>query len=328
MVEVKAQGNNPDAIGFTFPLQLCEISQGMTSNSKCDLLKILSLSRDFYKGDRSMRESGFDVSFRFGPFSADTHHYAPICLNSLLYKTEKDLEQMSLLLGKKAESDKWRQRAEDRKQRINQYLWYSQRGLFFDYNFENQSRSSYEFITTFYPLWAGLATPEQAKAVVQNLSIFEQPGGLAMSRHESEGQWDYPYGWAPTQLLAIKGLRRYGYNADADRISYQFLSMIAENFRRDGTIREKYNVVTRSSETHVGAGYRANVVGFGWTNAAFLEFLHDLPHEEVERLDREQRQGTVAPASRRLSERTWPAAGGTPAPPSKKSQQSGFRAGD
>ena len=115
-----------------------------------------------------------------------------------------------------------------------------------------------------------------------------------MSRRESEGQWDYPYGWAPTQLLAIKGLRRYGYNADADRISYKFLSMIAENFRRDGTIREKYNVVTRSSETHVGAGYKANVVGFGWTNAAFLEFLHDLPHEEVERLSKDQDQAAAA----------------------------------
>ena len=323
LVELKQP--NSDTVGFTFGLQLCENTQ---AGSKCDPLKSLALSRDFYKGDRSMRESGFDVSFRFGPFSADTHHYAPICLNSLLYKQEKDLEQMSLLLGKKAESDKWRKRAEDRKQRINQYLWDSQRGLFFDYNFENQSRSSYEFITTFYPLWAGLATPEQAKAVVQNLSAFEQPGGLAMSRHENEGQWDYPYGWAPTQLLAVKGLRRYGYNADADRVSYKFVSMIAENFRRDGTIREKYNVVTRSSETNVGAGYKANVVGFGWTNAAFLEFLHDLPRDQVERLDKEQGQGTVAPASRRLSERTWPAAGGTPAPPSKKSQQSGFRAGD
>ena len=49
-------------------------------------------------------------------------------------------------------------------------------------------------------------------------------------------------------------------------------------------------MVTRSSETHVGAGYKANVVGFGWTNAAFLEFLHDLPKEQVERLDKEQTQ--------------------------------------
>jgi len=101
-------------------------------------------------------------------------------------------------------------------------------------------------------------------------------------------QWDDPYGWAPTQLLAIEGLRRYGYNTDADRVSYEFLSTIAENFRRDGTIREKYNVVTRSSEAHVAAGYQQNVVGFGWTNAAFLALLHALPQDMVARLAKEQ----------------------------------------
>jgi alpha,alpha-trehalase len=35
----------------------------------------------FYKGDRSMRESGFDPSDRFGPFSVDIIHYNPVCLN-------------------------------------------------------------------------------------------------------------------------------------------------------------------------------------------------------------------------------------------------------
>ena len=42
----------------------------------------------FYKGDRSMRESGFDPSNRFGPFSVDIIHYDPVCLNSLLYLME------------------------------------------------------------------------------------------------------------------------------------------------------------------------------------------------------------------------------------------------
>src|SRR5262245_17915774 len=36
----------------------------------------------FFKGDRSMRESGFDPSDRFGPFSIDIIHHAPVCLNS------------------------------------------------------------------------------------------------------------------------------------------------------------------------------------------------------------------------------------------------------
>jgi hypothetical protein len=33
-----------------------------------------------------------------------------------------------------------------------------------------------------------------------------------------------------------------------------------------------------------------NVVGFGWTNAAFLELLHGLPKDMEERLESEQRR--------------------------------------
>jgi alpha,alpha-trehalase len=286
LVDVKS-GHSSDVIGFTFPLQLCQqIEEGNTP--KCEVVRTLALSRDFYKGDRAMRESGFDISFRFGAFSAETHHYAPVCLNSLLYKTERDLEHMSELLGRKEDAANWRKRAEDRRERIIKYLWDGEHGLFVDYDFVNQSKSSYTYITTFYPLWAGVAAPEQANTLMRKLSLFEQPGGLVQSRFESGAQWDYPYGWAPTNLLAIEGMRRYGFNADADRISYKFLSTVADNFRRQGTIVEKYNVVTRSSETHVSEGYKQNVVGFGWTNGTFLVLLHALPDAMVQRLAKEQ----------------------------------------
>ena len=102
-----------------------------------------------------------------------------------------------------------------------------------------------------------------------------------MSVMRSQGQWDYPFGWAPIQLLAVEGMRRYGYKAEATRVSSEFLSTVLQNFERDKTIREKYNVVTKSSETKVTAGYSANVIGFGWTNAAFLELLNSLPREKV-----------------------------------------------
>jgi len=143
-------------------------------------------------------------------------------------------------------------------------------------------------VTTFYPLWAGLASTQQAQAVARNVKIFEQRGGLATSTTNTGMQWDYPYGWAPLQSLAVEGLRHYGYAADADRVSYEFLSTVAENFRREKTIREKYDVVTRSSEAHVSAGYQANVVGFGWTNGVFLELLQELPKEMIDRLDKDQ----------------------------------------
>jgi alpha,alpha-trehalase len=115
-----------------------------------------------------------------------------------------------------------------------------------------------------------------------------------MSPYETGGQWDAPYEWAPTQLVAIDGLRRYGLDSDANRIAYKFLSTVAQNFRNDGTIREKYNAVTRSSETAVTAGYHVNIVGFGWTNGAFLDLLHDLPKPMVQKLAEEQNQGAAA----------------------------------
>jgi alpha,alpha-trehalase len=108
-----------------------------------------------------------------------------------------------------------------------------------------------------------------------------------MSHDDTGVQWDLPYGWAPTQYLAVEGLRRYGFNDDANRLAYKFLSTVLENFQRDGTIREKYNVVTRSSETNVAAGYKTNVVGFGWTNGVFLAFLHELPPDWTKRLAKE-----------------------------------------
>jgi alpha,alpha-trehalase len=288
VVETKAETAQPVA-GSAYSLQICDVPLTM-ARPECEKARQFKLNADYYKGDRSMRESGFDVSFRFGPFGSATHHYTPVCLNSLLYKTEKDLEQISLWLGHGDDAKKWSKRAEERKKLIIHYLWNDEQGQFFDFNFQTNRMSKYPYASTFYPLWAGLATPAQAKAVVGNLKAFERPGGLPMSTQETGAQWDLPYGWGNIEMVAIDGLRRYGYNADADRVSYEFLSTVAENFRRDGTIKEKYNVVTRSSEAHVELGYEINVVGFGWTNAAFLELLHGLPKEMVERLEKEQEQ--------------------------------------
>jgi alpha,alpha-trehalase len=273
-----------------YSLQLCETDPNAGSPENCERVKYVALSPEYYKGDRSMRESGFDISFRFGPYGAETHHYAPVCLNSLLYKTEKDMETISGWLHDNPSASLWQERAAKREKIIRTLLWNPQRGMFFDYDFVKKEQSSYQYATTFYPLWAGLATREEARAIAKNVSVFEQSGGLAMSTKETGVQWDYPYGWAPIQLLAVEGLRRYGYDADADRISFKFLSMVLANFQRDGNLREKYNVVTDSSNVQVAEGYRSNIVGFGWTNGVFLVLLNELPPELRGRLGKEAEQ--------------------------------------
>src|SRR5215510_15411383 len=259
-----------------FAAKVCVSKNGERSASdSCSTPQPVALSQDFYKGDRAMRESGFDISFRFGPFGGSTHHFAPVCLNSLLYKTETDMERFATLLGRPAEAQKWHDRSVARKAAIDKYLWNSQAGMFFDYDFVHNRQSDYHYASTFYPLWAGVATPEQASAVAGNLKIFERPGGIAMSDKATGVQWDLPYGWAPLQLLTVEGLRRYQFQGEATRVATDFVDTVSQNFQRDGTIREKYNVVTRSSETNITAGYKANVVGFGWTNGVVLVFLAD-----------------------------------------------------
>ena len=236
------------------------------------------LTDRFYKGDRSMRESGFDPSNRFGPFSAAIIDYAPVCLNVLLYRMEQDAGRINTLLGRSTAAADWQARARRRRQLVDRYLWDAQAGLYFDYDFETGRRRPYPFATTFYPLWAGLSSAAQARRVVGNLPMFEAPGGIVTSTQTSGSQWDAPFGWAPLQLIAVDGLRRYGYQMQADRIARKFVSLVTQDFEARHAIVEKYDVQRRSSDIAAGLtfGYTTNEVGFGWTNAAILELLAGL----------------------------------------------------
>jgi len=229
------------------------------------------LSRDFYTGDRAMRESGVDPSFRFGPFDGATHHYAPVCLNSLLYRYERDMAHFAFLLGRPEDAAHWQRTAKARNAAIHRYMWREKEGVFADYDFVHARPSNYAFVTSLYPLWAGVATREEAKVVVEKLSLFERPGGLSMSNFNSGLQWDEPFGWAPTNWIAVAGLEAMGFRDDARRIARKFNATVDAGFAQDGTIREKFNVVTGNSDVEVSAGYKSNGIGFGWSNGVYLK---------------------------------------------------------
>ena len=284
LIQNNKEGPRPKVIGPEFSLNLKYKPRKEHAELQKETLDRFALTPRFYKGDRSMRESGFDVSFRFGPFGAATPDFAAVGLNCLLYKSEKDLEWMSTQLGMKDAALEWVERAKKRREEIDRYLWSPTYGLYYDYDFKDGIQSRYSYATTFYSLWVGLASPEQAREIIKNLFAFDRPGGIVMSMTNTGAQWDAPYGWAPIQLIAIEGLRRYGDDADANGISLQFLSMVLDNFRKDGTIFEKYDVDNRTSATSIQVGYKANVVGFGWTNGVFLALYNALPKAAKERL--------------------------------------------
>ena len=156
---------------------------------------------------------------------------------------------------------------------MDKLLWNEEKGMFFDYDTVKQERKDYETATAFWAMWAGLATPAQAAQLVQKaLPRFEVYGGLVSGTEESRGpisltrpnrQWDYPYGWAPQQMLAWSGLIRYGYQEEAERLAYKWLFMITKAFVDfNGVVVEKYDV-TRPIDPHrVDAEYGNQGIDF------------------------------------------------------------------
>lgn len=262
---------------------------------------------EYFVHDRAVRESGHDTSYRLDKCAA---HLNTVDLNSLLYKYETDIantiknefnDALTMPDGKTEKSADWHARAEKRKEIMNQLLWNSSRGMFFDYNFMEKKQTTYESATTFYSLWAGIATPQQAELLVRkNLPLFEAPGGIVAGTEASRGaisaerpqrQWDYPNGWAPHQMLVWQGLINYGYQEEARRLAYRWLYMITRNAADyNGTIPEKYDVVSRTH--HVFAEY-GNVgtdfdyitrEGFGWMNASYQLGLTLLAEDQIANL--------------------------------------------
>jgi alpha,alpha-trehalase len=236
---------------------------------------------EYFRHDRAVRESGHDTSYRLEKVAANL---AIVDLNSLLYKYEVDIARIirthfkdkleipeefcapGKTPGYIESSAAWERRAKRRRQLVDKYLWDEEAGMYFDYDVVKKARTGYESATTFWPLWSGLATPRQATILVERaLPKFEVFGGLVSGTEKSRGvvgldrpnrQWDYPFGWAPQQILAWVGLQRYGYEAEAQRLAYRWLYMVTKAFVDfNGVVVEKYDVTRQIDPHRVEAEY-------------------------------------------------------------------------
>jgi alpha,alpha-trehalase len=238
------------------------------------------LTRDGYGNDRTVRESGFDLTNRFGFCGLQARHYLPVCLNTLLWMMEKDIAAIRRVLECSAESiAHWEHRAEERARQMHTRFWDEPAGLFHDWHLERQQRSDYAYATTFMPLWAGWATPEQAKSVARRLPEFLAPGGLLASLTTTGCQWDAPFTWAPLVFMASRGLAAYGFAAEAADVACRFVALAVTEFERTGLLFEKYDAVVRTAEVagKIHFGYPTNETGFGWTNGVLAELMSEMP---------------------------------------------------
>ncbi len=218
-------------------------------------------------------ESGWDMTSRFNEKCLD---YLPVDLNSCLYKYEIDLARIYGILNLREKQKYYVKRARARREALVNLMWNEDKGFFFDYNYRLKKQREFYSVAGFYPLWAGLASEDQAEELRKNLKILERDGGMANTQEKGLSrefkQHDYPNGWPNQQWIVIKGLLNYGFKKDAERIARKWLDLNLKVFEKTGKFWEKYDVV----ECSVGkSGRYPTQSGFGWTNAVFLRLISE-----------------------------------------------------
>lgn len=219
-------------------------------------------------------ESGWDVTPRFEFRIED---FCEVELNALLFAFEKNMSKFSEIL-KTGEEKKWEQRAENRRALMEKYMLKD--GIFYDYDLKNNALSDKFTCASYFVATVRMASPEQAKALKDNLYRLETEFGIlttekAYDKDKYRYQWQYPNGWAPLHNIVYRALLNYGYTEDAKRVAGKYRSLVERNFEKTGNLWEKYNVFTggtdvEAEKTNSGKDMPAMM---GWTAGVYIEAL-------------------------------------------------------
>ncbi|ASW75998.1 trehalase [Chryseobacterium piperi] len=230
---------------------------------------------EFYRNIRSACESGWDFSSRWFADeetiqTIETLNIAEVDVNCLLWHLEKTLAKSSALQNLTDKEYYFTERAENRRRIINAYFWDENAKTYKDYHLKKHKKTTSEHIAALYPLFLGLASEEQAKAVSETLAEkFLYKGGLVTTTKQSGQQWDLPNAWAPYQWLGFVSMTNYGFAELADQIKNNWCSNVERVYNNTGKLMEKYNAL--DDETIAGGGEYPNQDGFGWTNGVYLK---------------------------------------------------------
>lgn len=224
-------------------------------------------------------ESGMDNGVRFDeaemlknePENAWSMNQENICLNSFLYAEKGYLAKMAQMLGKNELADKLTQEAKALKEHIQTKMFDPETGFFYDTRIGTGEFIKVMGAECWLPLWAGIATPEQARQVLDKMldpTKFNSTvplGTLEISHlrfRPTRGYWRGSV-WIDQVYFGVMGLRKYGFDKEADMFVRKYIAN-AQGLLTDGPIHENYNPLT---------GETLNCPNFGWSSAVTLRML-------------------------------------------------------
>jgi alpha,alpha-trehalase len=246
-----------------------------------------------YRDIRSAAESGWDFSSRWLSDgrtlkSIRTTAIVPIDLNALLYGLERAIATACQRVGDADCERHFAAAAKRRASAMNRYLWDGVHNRYVDYDAGAGRAIDRLSAATLYPLFVGLAAPDQAASVAATVQAeLIKPGGLVTTTASTGQQWDAPNGWPPLQWIAVAAFDNYGMHTMAHDLARRWVDTVKRVYVETGRILEKYDV---ESIRPGGGGEYPLQDGFGWTNGvtrALIERYPDLRSEP--RLDPRRR---------------------------------------
>ncbi|MEP3390696.1 MAG: trehalase family glycosidase, partial [Reichenbachiella sp.] len=224
-------------------------------------------------------ESGMDNAVRFdeatmltnggGGYSLDQES---VDLNAYLYAEKLYMVQLAQILGETSDAERYRQEALGLAEQIKEQFYDSGKGFFFDVMLDDKVIQIFG-PEGWIPLWAGLATEEQAAALAKHImdpSKFNTKVPLPTldashpKFNPKNGYWRGPV-WLDQVYFAIRGLEKYGYHQEANELKSKLFNN-AEGLMTDEPIRENYHPVT---------GEGLNAKHFSWSAAHLLMLIRE-----------------------------------------------------
>lgn len=223
-------------------------------------------------------ESGMDNGVRFDAISmlkngegAWSMDQESADLNAYLYKEKLDLAQVAAILGKTRDHAQWLQEAATMKIAIQTQMFDKTRGYFFDRKLGSGDPVRVYGSEGWAPLWAGVASSDQAKSVIRIMldpskfaTLMPFPTLAADDPHFSpiKGYWRGPV-WLDQAYFGVEALRRYGHDQQADEMALR-LVLNAKGLTQQAPMYENYDPLT-------GQGYQSR--NFSWSAASYLLLL-------------------------------------------------------
>lgn len=200
-------------------------------------------------------------------------------LNAYLYAEDGFLKSMADVLGKSGDAAKFEKQAEHIKQYVDNNMFDKKTGFFYDLQINNDGTKKKLLVNRgkgtegWIPLWAKMATKEQAQAVEKNMvspDKFNTPMPFPTAskdnpKYSPTKYWRGPV-WLDQALFGVEGLQNYGYNKEAKSMTEKLFNK-AEGLTGDGPIRENYNPEN---------GNGLNCKNFSWSSASYYLLYKDL----------------------------------------------------